>query len=193
MATIIEDKITIAQPVLIQNTLGGPTVFSNPKSGEQVNWAGAGDPDGLDVQSVPISFLSDASFQRNLSNGTFSVYAAPDEILEAIDALISGPHAQRQAQSRRDQAQHSKDALAAIIVDPTTDDLVAHSCIGPGTRAGALCGTGVPIRRSESDTTAPLCAKHKHLARYCIPVEGDLDNSTGKAKITWQFVNIPKE
>jgi hypothetical protein len=84
-------------PVLVRNLAKGPSVFTDEPSKTAIEWAGAGDPNGEDVQPVPDAIVKDnVNFSRSLVRGIFSVEEAPGELKAAIDAQAEG-YKKRQA------------------------------------------------------------------------------------------------
>ena len=190
MSKTLSDAVIIGQPVLVRNTRPSIVVFDDVDTHITVQWAPAGDINGDDVQVVPMEALGLPAFTKNLRDGIIVVDDGPAEVLKAIDKVVNSDSAiaarQRVSQARA-QAQA---AATGAIIDPSTDDFDATPCIAPGTRAGTLCETLIPIRMSEKGTRAPLCPAHANLVKQAYPIEGDLDPATNKPSVTWALVTV---
>jgi hypothetical protein len=155
-------------PVLVRNTEGGPTVLSDLQTKEFVEWAGANDDMGNDVQAVPESFLQNVNFLRCVQRGILVIENADDnpEIAVAIEKQNAAWVA------RREQA---KKKAAESIDQQANNDLVSVRCVGPGGRGGQ-CDNTVPVKDKQRADKPPLCSTHEGLAPQYVRndnVEGD--------------------
>lgn len=100
-------------PVLVRNTSTGPTVFSN---GEKIHieWKGAGDPGGEDVQYVDDDIATGPQFQRMIHKGIFTVVSEGD----VADALA------RQYGSYEERTRLETEAARATIDAAPAQDYV---------------------------------------------------------------------
>lgn len=158
----------VGVPVLVRNTEGGPTVLSDLKSKEYVEWAGANDPNGADVQPVPEEFLNNVNFLRCVQRGIL-VIENPEDNPE-VTAAIERQNAAWQA--RREQAKKNAEAT---IDHQANNDLVSVQCVGPGGRGGQ-CENTVPVKDKQRADKPPLCSTHESLAPQYVRndnVEGD--------------------
>lgn len=116
------NEVTIAQPVLLANNQAGPTVFRDDNSNTEVTWEGAGDPQGQDIQPVPIHFLENTNFLRILNKGIFRLVSAPPEVKELLTAYLSDPTLTQQRASW--VAQQSAGAGTVAVEAPHRPDFV---------------------------------------------------------------------
>lgn len=158
-------------PVMCRNMQAGPTVIAaDGKRSFEVIFAGAGDPDGEDVQPIPEELLRTPQFAKAIRQGVFTVEEGGDNPY-VQNALA------RQGDAFRRRSAAERDAIQALMVAPAEDDMVGVACIGPGNRPGAACGELVPIRAREAGSRPPLCDRHGHLA----------DNCTKRGRHPWQL------
>jgi hypothetical protein len=158
---------TDAQPltgssVMVQNMMSGPTVIAaDAKRSYEITFAGRDDPSGDDVQEIPEELLRTKQFRDALRKGIFAVIEGEDHPV-VIAAMAR--------QTDRFQQRMAADDLAAReVLDATAaNDLVIVNCIGPGTRAGAVCGEMVPVKDKEQAGRPPLCDRHQHLSDQCV-------------------------
>ena len=140
-------------PVAVRNTKTGPTVFSIPEDKIEIEWQGAGDPEGRDIQEVPDAVLQDTRFRRAIAKGVLA-RVSDEEARAALDHQI--------------QSAHDREAAAAAQAVSTIDqaannDLVSLPCQGPGGRGTGECGTPVPVRESKKGDAPVLCPQHEGL------------------------------
>ena len=148
--------------VLCQNMMPGPTVIaSDPKQTHEVTFGGKGDPAGEDVQPIPEALMRTPAFRRAIRQGILKVVAGEDNpmIQEAL---------RRQTSSFRDRMAADELEARESLEAPAGNDMIAVTCIGPGSREGATCEEQVPIRADQEGTRPPLCDRHQHLAERCI-------------------------
>lgn len=163
-------------PVLVRNTAAGPTVFSDLTKNLMLEWWGAGDPQGRDVQYVPDELVtSNIEFMRNVRKGIFQIESAP----ESVSQLLALQDTSFQAQEQ------SKAAAVAAAMDPAAkNDLIQVPCVGPAGRGQGTCGEQVLVREKSKDDAPALCAKHKDLAPQYVQIETD-KMVDGKAVVGW--------
>ena len=148
--------------VLARNKMSGPTVLADsPKENYQVIFAGAGDPSGGDVQPIPDELVRVPAFARNIALGVIEIVDGQDNPIVA---------AALKAQSNAFWQKNEAEKLTALetLEAPRDDDLVAVTCIGPGTRADTQCEDTIPVRAREKDNKPPLCDRHAGLLERCI-------------------------
>lgn len=163
-------------PVLVRNRQSGPTVFTDPVSKAHVEWQGAGDPSGNDVQYVPDAFVDNIDFMKAVNRGILSVEEASDEIKQALAKQVSAFQARQTAAEVA-----TKESLEAV----QDNEILSVPCVGPSARGAGECGDAVPIRANKRDETPPLCSQHAHLAGEYISEQYEFDNNTGKPKVRW--------
>jgi hypothetical protein len=144
-------------PVMVRNTEGGPTVLSDLRTKEYVEWQGANDPNGGDVQAVPEEFLNNVNFMRAVQRGILVIENPEDnpEIAEAIAKQNAAWSA------RRERAQQT---AQESIVEEANNDIVTTQCVGPGSRPDGKCPNTVSVKEKVKADKPPLCAQHESLA-----------------------------
>lgn len=148
--------------VLCKNMMSGPTVIaSDPKQTHEVTFGPRNDPNGEDVQPIPEALIKSPAFRRAIRQGILQVVQGEDNPLIA-DALAR----QSDAFSKRMAA----DELAAkeSLESAAGNDMIAVTCIGPGTREGNTCEEQVPVRADQQGSRPPLCDRHEYLAERCL-------------------------
>lgn len=160
-------------PVLVRNTEAGPTVFTDAHTNTQVEWQGANDPSGEDVQQVPDALIDNVNFLRAVNRGILVVEEASPAVMEAL---------QRQTTSWQARRREAKEASAATIDEQANNDLVTMPCIGPSTRGTGECGESVPVRESKKFDKPALCSRHAALAPQYVFSESEalVDGQTTK-------------
>lgn len=165
----------MAAPTMIRNNEPGPTVFTDEATKAHVEWQGAGDPNGLDIQAVPPNFLDNVQFRKAMITG----------ILEKVsekDLIASAENSHREEwEARQDKA---RNASSAVIDRPQDEDIVVLSCIGPKGKTGDLCGEQVSIKSKARFEKPPLCPKHAALKNQYIPEETGAMNGS-QPEIRW--------
>jgi hypothetical protein len=165
----------VLAPVLVRNTEPGPVVLSsNPKGEDYVEWQGAGDPTGADVQPVPETFLKNVNFLRAVQRGILVIENPEDnpEIAEAIEK-------QNAAWAKRREDAQTK---ARETLDHTPDnDMVSVACVGPA------CTQMLPVKSKQRQEKPPLCSTHEKLAPQYVRT----DNVEGDETVTkWERVTV---
>lgn len=170
----------VSAPVMVRNTEGGPTVLSDLRTKEYVEWAGADDPNGADVQAVPEEFLNNVNFLRAVQRGILVIENPEDN--PDIAAAIDKQNAAWAARRERAQAQAKES-----IVEEANNDIVTSNCIGPGSRPDGTCPNTVSIKEKVRDQKPPLCSTHENLA----PQYVRSDNVSGEeTKVSWNRVTM---
>lgn len=148
--------------VMCRNMMAGPTVIaSDPKQTHEVIFGRRDDPDGEDVQPIPIELVRSPAFARAIRQGILQVVAGEDN--PVIRAALT-----RQTTSFQDRMK-TDDLKARESLDaPSDDDMLVVTCIGPGSRAGASCEEQVPVRARDEGSRPPLCDRHQHLAETAV-------------------------
>lgn len=132
-------------PVLVRNTEKGPSVFSDPTANIAIEWQGAGDKDGEDVQHVPDSLVDNINFLKALQRGIFVVEAATDEMKARLD---------RQVTSYRER-RNSTEQAGADALDRQAERTVATAVISE---------TGKVVDGKAEETTIPVVIEHRQTA-----------------------------
>jgi hypothetical protein len=149
-------------PVVARNRMAGPTVIaSDNRQTHEVIFGGYEDPDGKDVQDIPGDLVRSPQFVRAIRNGIL-------EIIEGIDDPGIQDALRRQTDAFWKRAETDRAEALAVLDQPADNDLIVINCIGPGTRAGAVCGEDVPVRQREAMQNPPLCSRHAGLAEQCM-------------------------
>ncbi len=166
--------------VMVRNTMGGPTVYSNPATNQQVEWMGKGDPHGGDVQPIPVAMFREVQFQRSVQRGIF------ERVADDYDTVIEAHKAEWEAAEHRRQ-NASLDNLEAL----SQNDIHSYTCVAPKGRAnsGVACGVEVPMTPKEHSEKPPLCAEHKSDAAKFVSIETD-EIEAGKPKVKWNRVQL---
>lgn len=147
----------LTPPMMVRNNQAGPLVFSaTGDSNDYLEFAGAGDPNGGDVQAVPGELQNNVQFRRILTLGLVTV----EDQMPDIKAALAGQRAEWESQ----QAKRNDSAIASL--DQVSDnDILSKECIGPGLKPGEhVCATPVPQRADAVRVHPPLCQMHKHMA-----------------------------
>jgi hypothetical protein len=170
--------------VWVRNTQPGPTVFTDNMTKVQIEWAGAGDPSGNDLQQVPGTVVNHVQFMRHLQKGIFAVEGATPEV-EAIIARQTGAYRQRRADADA--------AIRATIVEETHNDIIVVSCVGPSTRGKGQCNEEVTVREKQRNEAPPLCSKHADLKAQFVP-ESTEELIDGEPVMKWVRTTLaPRE
>jgi hypothetical protein len=153
---------TFAPAVVVRNmTKGVLVIASDPKRTAEVTFGAKGSPDGDDYQHMPEEILRTPAFAKQLAIGTLAV-------VEGEDSPLVRAAVQNQANAFwKRAAQDADDALSVLDHEPDNDYL-AVPCIGPGARAGATCGTEVPVKAASAGVQPPLCDLHIGLAERAV-------------------------
>lgn len=147
--------------VMCQNQMTGPTVIAaDAKRNYEIIFQGKGHPDGEDVQAIPEYLLRTPQFQKALRQGIFKVIEGDDHPI-----VVAAMRRQTDAFQKRMAA----DNLAAreVLDEAADNDIVIVTCIGPGSREGAVCGEQVPVKDKDQAGRPPLCDRHQHLSDFC--------------------------
>jgi len=167
--------------MMVRNTLDGPLVLSSdPKGTHFVEWAGAGDELGGDVQPVPEEFTQIPAFHKQILRGILVIENPEDnpELTAIIDKQNKAWH------SRQENAA----AKAVESIDPEkNNDIVTLQCVGPNTRGAGQCENHVPVKDKTKHDKPPLCSIHEDLASQFVPDEKVEGQKTIK---TWTRVTL---
>lgn len=169
--------------VVAQNFMDGITVLSSDIKGSvTVEFGAKGDPDGNDVQYIPVEIVESPAFKRALARGVFGLIE-DDSDPEAISALSK----QVEAFQRRQRG--AQDEIQATIERPTSRDSISIFCVGPDSRGTGNCGEPVAVPESKVDTEPPLCSRHKALAPQYVPEHKIVAGELGK-QVIWSRVTL---
>lgn len=159
----------VSQPLALRNLKDTVTVltpnFSDSKT--YLEFQAAGDPSGGDVQYISEELAASPACVKAIMHGILALEddAMSPDVAQAFRQQMEVAKRQREAAERQ---------VAQSIDRPENRDLVGESCVGPGDRQGVLCAASVALRDKAMQDTAPLCARHIHLASEYTRVE---DNS----------------
>jgi hypothetical protein len=177
-------------PVLVRNAEAGPLVFTDASLRTHVEWAGAGDDTGEDVQVVPEEFFANPAFIKVITRGSLVVENPEDnpELSATLEKVMgrSSIAAQREAALKRRTA--STQASTEAIEHTTDKDVLGEECIGPDARGGnGKCGALVNLSSAKKKDTPPLCEKHAKLATEFVPT---VDVTGDKQTTKWVRVTM---
>lgn len=148
--------------VMVRNMMSGPTVIAaDAKRSYELNFAGKDDPRGEDVQEIPEELLRTKQFRDALRKGIF-------QVVEGEDHPVVQQAMARQTSSFQERMRSDELAAREVLDAVADNDMVVVNCIGPGSRAGAVCGEMVPVKDKEQAARPPLCDRHQHLADKCL-------------------------
>lgn len=168
-------------PVLVRNTQSGVTVLaSDPKGTHFVEWQGANDPSGGDVQIVPQEVVDSVPFARAIQRGIL-VIENPEDNPEIVNALT------KQNQAWRSRNEQALSDITSTIEQTTNNDVVSVPCVGPNTKGTGTCGVDVPVRDQDRNAKPPLCPQHEALASQYVSTETD---EQGRKVTHWNRVVI---
>jgi hypothetical protein len=160
--------------VLARNKMAGPTVISSdPRSTHFVQWEGAGDPSGGDVQLVPKEIVSTVPFVNALRNGIIEIENPEDN-----PALMETLSRQSETWAKR-QSDLQTDIRSTIESQPNRD-LITLGCIGPAPRGAGLCNAEVTVRDVTKYDAPALCHQHISLASQYVSDDQGRDDKGNK-------------
>jgi hypothetical protein len=162
-------------PIMVRNMEPGPTVFTAPGNGAHVEWQGAGDPQGLDMQSCPAEFLQLVAFCNALEKRIFEIVEDKDLIQETLSQHRND---WEQKQERRRNA--GTDALEIV----ENKDMAMVNCIAPVAKGGKTCDVALSLKLADLSTKPPLCHEHQRFAGKFIAEETD-KIVNGKPEVRW--------
>lgn len=132
-------------PALVRNTEKGPAVFSDISKNIAIEWQGAGDPNGEDVQHVPDEVIENVNFLKSLHRGIFVVEQASEEMKAHLDKQVA---AYRNRRDSADEAGHE-------ALDRRTERTVATAVISE---------TGKVVDGKAEETTIPVVLEARQQA-----------------------------
>lgn len=109
-------------PVLVRNAEKGPSVFSDPSKNIAIEWQGAGDPSGEDLQQVPDEVLDNVNFLKALNRGIFVVEEASPEMQERLNRQVAAYQSRRSASEQAGEAAIDRQAertVATAVISET--------------------------------------------------------------------------
>lgn len=161
--TVTTESVPMAgSTVMVQNMMSGPTVIAlDAKRSYEMIFGGNGDPHGEDIQEIPEEMLRAKQFRDALRKGVFTIVEGHDHPA-VVQAMA------RQTDSFRNRMAADDLAAREVIDAPHDGDLLVVTCIGPGSREGAVCGDMVAIKEKDQSARPPLCSRHSHLAERCV-------------------------
>lgn len=142
-------------------TRGVLVIASDPRRTHEVNFGAYDTSDGSDYQHMPPEIIRTPAFAKQIAIGTLVVIeGGEDPVVQAAMSRQSDAYWKRADDER---------AAALSTLDPVADnDYVTIQCIGPGTRADAVCGENIPRKATEVMVTPPLCDRHQGLKDRCM-------------------------
>jgi hypothetical protein len=171
---------TTDAPLMVRNTHAGPAVFQYGKDQENfVEWAGAGDGNGGDVQAVPSALLNNPQFRKMLVLG---VYVVEDDPTMAAEV----ENAHRTSWETR-QAEQQNASAASIDIAPDNDFIVSK-CIAHVTPY-KVCDADVSVRARDRFEEPPLCPEHKSHAKDYVP-KGTGRLVGNQSEMVWEKVRV---
>lgn len=181
----------VGQLVALRNLKDGVTVltpnFSDPRN--YLEFKAAGDPGGGDLQYVSEELVNTPACVKAIQHGVLALES------DAMSADVKAAFEQ-QMKVARDQRERQQAAVKATIDRAENRDIVGETCVGPGERPGVPCGDMVGVRDRTMGDTAPLCARHEHLAMEYTRTEDNSYHADGTSKkgFTWFRTRIePRE
>jgi hypothetical protein len=148
--------------VMCRNMMDGPTVIAaDAKRNYEIIFAGKDDPQGEDYQSIPEYLLRTPQFSKALRQGIL-------QVTEGEEHPVVQKALARQTSAFRERMASETLAARETIDAASDEDLLVVTCIGPGSREGAVCGDQVAIKEKDAAGRPPLCSKHAHLADFCL-------------------------
>lgn len=174
--------MTTAAPIMVRNTQPGPTVFTG---GDQyIEWQGADDPSGLDVQPCPRDFLNHVQFRQAVVRGIFVV----EDDNEEIEDILARHRDEWEIRQER-QRNASKDALEFVA----DNDMLMLKCVAPVGRetSGATCDVDVPVKARQADQKPPLCHEHRGLVSQFLSEETGVGKD-GKPEVKWVRMRVAR-
>lgn len=100
--------------MLVKNNQGGPTVFADIPNNISIEWQGAGDKSGNDVQYVPDSLAENVNFIKALRLGLLSVEDSSPEITAKLNAQVEAFRLNRERQKKNSQEAMDRKAESPI-------------------------------------------------------------------------------
>lgn len=173
---------TTDAPVMVRNTHPGPAVFSYGKDAENfIEWAGAGDGAGGDVQAVPAALLNHPQFRKSIVAGVYVIEDDPG-LATATEAAHRAEYEQRM--------QQQQNASAAVIDIQPDNDFIILKCIAPAQPSSyKLCDVDVSVRARDRFENPPLCPEHKNLAKNFVP-KGTGRIVGNQSEMVWEKVKV---
>jgi hypothetical protein len=173
--------------VWTKNTTSGPMVFTADatRSDGHVVWQGANDPNGQDIQVVPVELLQNVQFQRSLQLGLLTVVDDPATQNAALAAQQQAWGAQEdRRQHPNPEAIYGEDGKPQTLTVEKADenDMLVLDCL----EKARNCDQRVSVRRADLGKKAPLCRNHFGLAGSYVGMEDhQAPLVNGKAQIKW--------
>jgi hypothetical protein len=183
----VAETTLLSKAILLLNKQAGPTVFQSGNT--EVVWEGAGDPNGMDLQAIPLAFLEDLNFFRILNKGVLELFDAPDDVAKVVEEQLNNPVLNRQSAAWRAKQEERSSSAVSAIQHTTRNDYVTTGCIGPSTRGPGNCGVDVPVREFGGASKPPLCNKHEDLAKFCTEIPNEIVVD-GKEGTVWRLAQV---
>lgn len=164
-------------PVLVRNRQPGPTVFAIDHN-QSYEWAGAGDPNGEDLQAVTSELLDNVQFARAVQRGILIVEDADDQVLATL---------QNQAERWRVRQEKAERAAMDNIAARPDEDMIQVPCLAPG------CTQTTVVKLKTRNDRPALCARHTSLTTsFVLTVDPESDDGSGRPLQRWVHVPTPQ-
>lgn len=108
--------------MLVRNMEGGPTVFADIPNNISVEWQGAGDKAGNDVQFVPDALAENVNFIKALQRGILVVEDSSPEIEAKLAAQVEAFHLNREGQkakAREVMDRNTEAPIKTVVISET--------------------------------------------------------------------------
>lgn len=159
-------------PVTVRNKQPGPTVFNEKSTDTMIEWAGAGDPKGNDVQQVPDALLNNSAFSKCIRSGILEVLsdASAGETDEMLQRSADAARAAREAQEAA--------VLEQLDATSTDEDFISTKCL--------ISGEDIVMRAGDLFDRPPLADRFADRAGEFEAVPTGNTLSDGRPEVTWQ-------
>jgi hypothetical protein len=168
--------------VVARNLMDGVTILSSDIKGtHQVEWGALNDPDGNDVQYIPMEIAESVGFRKAISRGVIEIVEEDSDktITDAITLQVQA-FRRRQAGARED--------IQSTLDRPANNDSIMLFCVGPDTRGNnGKCGQPVAVPEKKKNDVPPLCTQHRPLAAQYVPESATVN---GEATTVWTRVTL---
>lgn len=170
--------------VVARNFMDGVTILSSDVKGStSVEFGAMNDPEGNDMQYIPVEIQESPAFKRALVRGVIGL-VEDDSDPEVVEALS------KQVDAFKRRQQGAQETVQATIDRPTTRDSISVFCVGPDSRGTGACGEPIAVPEKKLDQEPPLCTRHKALASQYVPEHQILPGQTGKPPVIWNRVTL---
>ena len=148
--------------VQVQNNTKGPLVMAPTPTAPGVEWMGAGDPMGGDVQMCDGALVDSPAFHKAVQRGLLTIVNPEDN-----PDLVAKIEKQNEAFAAR--AERAEQIAKDSIDLAPKNDMLSVPCVDPS--ATGKCGADVLIREADKNVKPPLCDLHVDLATQYVPTD----------------------